>query len=93
MINILSNWYLTAVVRLATKTNLVDLADTEAKAIGALKEAKIPTSIEDVANKTGLAWHQARSLLFRLAAEKKVCMLNTTKGWVFFLNGEVVAHE
>lgn len=75
---------LTEVVRLL-KTNVVDSLEMENKAIEALREAKMPASIEYVARKTGLAWHQARSLLFRLAAEDKVSMLNTTKSWVFML--------
>lgn len=65
--------------------NLVDSPEAEAKAIDAIKEACGPVTVEYVATKTGLAWHQARSLLFRLAAEHKVCMQRTTLNWIFFI--------
>ena len=67
--------------------NLVDSPEIEAKALDSIKKAKMPVSIEYVSKETGLAWHQARGLLFRLAAERKIAMLNTTKSWVFFMEG------
>ena len=65
--------------------NLVDTPEIEEKAMNAIKEAGMPVSIDYIAHNTGLAWHQARGLLFKLTAEGKVTMLNTTKSWVFSL--------
>jgi len=64
--------------------NMVDKPETESKALTSISDAGKPVSVDYVAHATGLAWHQARSLLFRLVAEGKISMLDTTKSWVFF---------
>jgi hypothetical protein len=65
--------------------NIVDKPETAERALAAIAEAGKPVSVDYVAHSTGLAWHQARALLFRLVAEDKLSMLDTTKSWVFFL--------
>lgn len=55
-------------------------------ALEIVKETRLPTSIEDVARKLGVAWGTARALLLELAVEGKVSAQKTTKSWIFSTN-------
>jgi predicted ArsR family transcriptional regulator len=68
------------------KESLIDKSETEKMALAAIKKAGKPVSANYIAHATGLAWHQARALLFKLTAEGKLRMLNTTNSWVFDVN-------
>ena len=64
---------------------MIDAPEIVSKAMRAIRDAGMPVSIDYVAHNTGLAWHQARALLFKMALDGKVSMLTTTKGHVFSL--------
>ncbi len=63
----------------------IDAPETISKALRSIRDAGMPVSIEHVARSTGMAWHQARALLFKMALDGRVTMVNTTKGYVFSL--------
>ncbi len=69
------------------KRNQIDTPEVEKHALRVVQDAKMPVSIDYVAQNIGFAWHQTRSLLFRLVAEGKLGMQNTTKSWIFFPQG------
>ncbi|GAI10115.1 unnamed protein product [marine sediment metagenome] len=54
-----------------------------------IRKAEMPVSIQYVANHVNVAWHQARSQLFKLAMEGKIKAVDTTKSWVFYLGEEI----
>lgn len=65
------------------KNAKVGSPELDAATLKVLKEAGMPVSIQYVANRTKVAWHQARSQLFKLAMERKIKGINTTKSWIF----------
>lgn len=67
------------------KINLIDKPEIESIALAAIRKAGKPVSINYIVHETGLAWHQARALLFKLTAEGKLSMQNTTKSWIFYI--------
>jgi len=63
--------------------NQIDSPEMEQRALEALDKAGKAVTVEFIATATGLAWHQARSLLFKLVAQKRCGMIMTTRGWIF----------
>lgn len=51
-----------------------------------MRKAEMPVSVQYVADRVDVAWHQARAQLFKLAMEGKVKAVNTTKSWIFMIN-------
>jgi len=51
-----------------------------------IREADMPVSVQYVADRVDIAWHQARAQLFKLAMERKITAVNTTKSWIFTIN-------
>ncbi len=66
----------------------IDDPEVEACTLRAIKDADKPVSVEYIANALGIAWHQARVLVFKLTAEKQIEMLETTNGWLFSRKSE-----
>lgn len=59
--------------------------ELDAATLEVIKEANMPVSIQYVADHVNIAWHQARSQLFKLAMEGKIKGVDTTKSWIFTL--------
>ncbi len=68
------------------KNAKVGSPELDAATLKVLKEAGMPVSIQHVAKLTKVAWHQARSQLFKLAMERKIKGINTTKSWIFTMD-------
>ncbi len=52
-----------------------------------LGEAKIPVSIDYVANHLEIAWGTARAILLNMTVQGKIKAQKTTKSLIFSLNG------
>ena len=59
--------------------------ELDAATLVVIREANRPVSIKYVADHVNIAWHQARSQLFKLAMEGKIKGVDTTKSWIFTL--------
>ncbi len=57
--------------------------ELEDATIDVMRKAAMPVSMQYIADRVDVAWHQARSQLFLLALEGKIIAVNTTKSWVF----------
>jgi len=62
----------------------LDRAELMEKALELIRATGKPVSIDYVAYHLGISWHVARSLLFELAAQGKLRMMDTTKGYIFY---------
>ncbi len=55
-----------------------------------MRKTAMPVSVQYVASRVDVAWHQARSQLFLLAMEGKINALNTTKSWIFTIKPDML---
>lgn len=65
--------------------SLVGKEEIEKKVIELIGKTKIPVSVSYVARNLKIPWSSARALLFKLVAEGRLRMMNTTKSWVFYV--------
>ena len=62
--------------------------EVESQILDLLYEAKIPVSIDYVANHLEIAWGTARAILLDMALEGKIKAEKTTKSLIFSLSGD-----
>jgi len=62
---------------------------TEEQIIKIMTVTQIPCDIEYVAKNVHMAWGTARSILLSLVIKGKIKCQNTTKGWIFWVEGEL----
>ena len=67
------------------KNAKVGSPELDATTLEVMRKAEMPVSIQYVADHVDIAWHQARSQLFKLAMEGKIKGIDTTKSWIFTL--------
>jgi len=66
---------------------LVGDPKVDLRVLAAMRKVGKPVSIDYIAHETGLSWHTARAVLFKLAAEGRIKVLETTKSWIFLVEG------
>ena len=74
---------------MTVKRSKVGSPQLDRATLDVMREAGIPVSVQYVANRVDIAWHQARAQLFKLAMEGKIKAFNTTKSWIFTLNTDI----
>jgi hypothetical protein len=68
-----------------SENSVVENLSKEERVLEIIAKAGMPVSVDYVAFHLKTSWPQARALLFKLASQRKIKAVKTTKSWIFML--------